>query len=378
MRSARRTTLAVHALATLALAACRGGADARGDGPSSAGDSGAPRDSGSLASAPRLASDGTIAVLTTSPLTAAIGMAADSFALREAIRVRLDTLPSFDIDPPPPADGPAADVVALGVATLERRLLERGRATWFVPIARNRVVLAWTDSSRRAADIDSASWRRIVLRRDTRVGRVDPAAAPMGVSSLLAMQLAEQQLADDGLASRLRAASPAARTYPSADSLLAALRAGALDVIWTYESTARAAELRWLNLGAAVDLGDEGATRTYMRAATVVQRPAPGDPSPRPRADSLAPAGDSLVVRGAPLAYALTIPRDVTNLAAAERFVRFLLSPDGQRILRRGTFDLVDPLVVRGTGVPESVALVVDSVVPVAADSARPPASPRP
>jgi molybdate/tungstate transport system substrate-binding protein len=377
MRSALRPCLA---LLVVVVAACGGGADTRGDGATSAsGADSAAGDSSALSSAAPFATDGSISVLTMGPLTPALRMVADSFAAREAILVRLDTLPVFDPGVTPSAPAPTADVVAISSAALERRLLANDLASWSLSLARNRVVLAWTDSSRRATELDSASWRRIVLRRDTRVGRVDPAAAPLGVHTLLAMQLAEAHLADRDLAQRLEGASPAARTFASPDSLLAALRAGALDVIWTYESIARAAELRWLNLGPAVDLGDERAGETYMRAAVVLhpeaRAGAPGSDAP----DSAlsAPGGDSLVVRGAPLAYAITIPRGVANLSAAERFVRFLLSPDGQRILRRGTFDLIDPLVVRGVGVPESVALIVDSVVAAAADSAR-PASPRP
>ncbi len=188
------------------------------------------------------------------------------------------------------------------------------------------------------------------------------------------MQLAEAALGESGLARRLLAASPAARTYPSSDSLLAALLGQSLDVIWTYESTARAAGLRWLNLGPSVDLGDAAASARYDSASTVVvfERPAPATPADSGAATTVR---DSIVVRGTPLRYALTIPRESANLALAERFVRFLFSTDGQRILRSGNFDLLDPLVVSGHGVPEAVAAVADSVARVAIGGSSVPGS---
>ncbi|MEP7383895.1 MAG: substrate-binding domain-containing protein [Gemmatimonadota bacterium] len=329
----------------------------------------------------RLANDGTLRVLTMSPLTGALRVAADSFSVREAVRVLLDTIPTLQSTVT--VEIRSADIVAISSEMLSRRLVGTERATWSLPFARNRIVLAWSDSSRRAAQIDSASWRRVLARRDVRVGRVDPARAPLGVHTLLTMQLAEKQLGESGLAKQLLAASPAARTYPSSDSLLAALRAHSVDVVWSYESVARAAGLRWLNLGPAVDLGEDAKAATYDSVSTVVTLPLPLPRLP-PASDStdgaagagaVVPANDSVIVHGVPLRYALTIPRESANLALAERFVRFLFSPDGQRILRDGPFDVLDALVVVGSGVPTAVAVIADSVTPLSISGAGAPPS---
>ncbi len=322
----------------------------------------------------RLANDGTLRVVTMSPLTGALRVAADSFSVREAVRVLLDTIPTLQSTTT--VEIRSADIIAISSDMLSRRLVATERATWSLPFARNRIVLAWSDSSRRAAQIDSARWRRVLARRDVRVGRVDPARAPLGVHTLLAMQLAENQLVERGLAKRLLAASPAARTYPSSDSLLAALRAQSLDVVWIYESAARAAGLRWLNLGPTVDLGDDVQAATYDSVSTVVTLPSASDSANGPAgAGETGTAHDSLVVHGVPLRYALTIPRESANLALAERFVRFLFSPDGQRILRDGPFDVLDALVVVGHGVPEAVAVIADSVTPLSITGAGAPPS---
>ncbi|MCC6774730.1 MAG: substrate-binding domain-containing protein [Gemmatimonadaceae bacterium] len=358
------------AVALLVMAACGAGADGRaaGDSGRAGADSAATSDSGRGAFAPRLASDGMLIVVTMSPLTHALRMAADSFSAREAVRVVLDTLPS--LAPLTRAPREDADIIAVSTTVLRTRFLATDRASWSFPFARNRVVLAWTDSSRRAADIDSASWRRILARRTTRTGRADPQVSVLGVHTLFAMQLAEQHLADGGLATRLGAAP----TYPSTDSLLAALLSNELDVIWTYESAARAAGLRWLNLGNRVDLGDDAEANSYGAASTLIVHVPPRDSAAARDSTAPAPVPDSLRVRGVPLRYALTIPRQSLNLAEAERFVRFLFSPDGQRILRGGAFDVIDPLVVVGTGVPTAVAVMADSVAQRLPDSTRAPA----
>lgn len=355
----RNTVCPVVAL--LVMAACGTGADRgrAGDSAGAGADSAAASDPGRGAFAPRLASDGTLIVVTMSPLTPALRMAADSFSAREAVRVVLDTLPSLAPLTHTPRED--ADIVAVSTTVLRSRFLATNRATWSFPFARNRVVLAWTDSSQRAADIDSASWRRILARRTTRTGRADPQRSALGVHTVLAMQLAEQELDDRGLAKRLGTA----RTYLSPDSLLAALRDNRVDVIWTYESVARAAELRWLNLGDRVDLGDDAEADIYGTVSTVVVHIASPDSAATQDSTAPAPAPDSLRIRGVPLRYALTIPRQSLNLSAAERFVRFLFSPDGQRILRGGAFEMIDPLVVSGSGMPTAVAMIADSVAPL-------------
>jgi hypothetical protein len=76
-------------------------------------------------------------------------------------------------------------------------------------------------------------------------------------------------------------------------------------------------------------------------------------------------------VRGAPLRYALTIPRRAPSPPLAERFVRYLFSPEGRRILRSSSFELLERIRVTGTEIPAAVAAVVDTVIasPVPDDS---------
>ena len=356
--------LVLAALLLLGAAACGPPADARNDAPGAAGaaDSGDTADlvAASSLTPPRLAIDATLSLLTAGPLSDAIGAAADSFGLREAVRIVHDTVPYMQFAAEAPSRDVTADIVALTEGVLVSRLVEREQATWYLRFAGNRIVVAWGDSSRHSASVDTTGWWKVLLRRDARVGRADPALDPLGVNTLIAMRLAERATGERQLATRLLAASPPSRLHPNADSLTASLRAGALDYIWTYESAAQHDGLRYVSLGRSVDLGDDAMAERY--ASTTVSIP------PRERADSVRAASDttdSVVVRGVPIRYSLSIPRRSINPAVAERFIRFLFSEEGRRILQRGDVMLLDRLVAVGSGIPAAVAAVSDSVAAV-------------
>lgn len=355
----------LSAFAVAAFLACSAGADRReASGSARAGDTTGERDSMAAATgvAPPLASDATLTLLTAAPLTPTLRIAAESFAVREAVRVVIDTLPELRTGRPDTPAQRAADVVALQDAELVARYIARREATWWLPFAGNRVVVAWSDSARRPLALDSANWIGVLTRRTTRVGRADPATTALGVHTLLAMQLAERARGERGLATRLQKAGAASLVLGGADTLAGALRAGALDVIWTYESLARAEGLRYLHLGDDIDLGSAARAAQYAAATVRLPRAVGHAAAAGDTAAGVAP--DSIELRGTTLRYTLTIPRQTRNLALAERFVRFLFAPEQARILLGGDFTLVTPLVAIGTGLPDAVVSVADSIVP--------------
>ena len=87
----------------------------------------------------------------------------------------------------------------------------------------------------------------------------------------------------------------------------------------------------YVTLPREVDLSDPALAGTYRA------RSAFGCPAQARR------AADSVEFRGEPILYALTIPRAAPHPATAAAFVRFVLSPEGQAILRRSGFLLELP-----------------------------------
>ena len=233
--------------------------------------------------------------------------------------------------------GRVPDVLAVADYQVLTALVVPAHATWYANFARNAMVLLYTDRSRGAAEITAANWWQVLQRPGVRTGRSDPALDPNGYRTVMVTQLAERHYRQPGLARRLLAAMPPRFMRPKEADLVALVQAGELDYAWSYRNIAVATGLRSLALPAEVDLSDPALAATYGLASVRV-------PGVR--------GGDPLTLRGEPIVYALTIPSAAPNPAAAQAFVRFVLSPDGQAILRRGGYILLDRPQAAGPGRP--------------------------
>jgi molybdate/tungstate transport system substrate-binding protein len=227
------------------------------------------------------------------------------------------------------------DVIALADQEVFPQLLVPRATSWYVRFARNRMVLAYADRSKGAAQLTAANWHRVLLRPDVRVGRSDPRLAPVGYRTLLLYRLAESYYRQPGLAARLEARTPPTLFRANASELVALLQAGELDYILDYESLARANRLRFVRLPPEIDLGDPARSREYARASVRVAR-----------------RTDTTTYVGSPIVYAVSVPRAAPHPGAGARFVAYLLSPAGQAVLRAHAVDaLVTPELV-GDSVP--------------------------
>jgi molybdate/tungstate transport system substrate-binding protein len=273
------------------------------------------------------------------PLRAAL----DSFASRTGAQVEQESAGSLETARKLTELHKIPDVIALADYRVFPQLLVPAHTTWYAAFARNRMVLAHTDRSRFASEITGDNWWEILQRPGVETGRSDPNLDPNGYRTLLVFKLAEMHHGQPGLAQRLLRATPSRNVRPKEVDLLALLQAGELDYIWSYESVAQAASLPYVRLPDEVDLGSPADSALYARAEVRV-----------------AGAGqvDSITFRGEPIVYALSIPTAAPHRATAERFVAFLLSPDGARILRGARLDVLERPMVAGSGAPA----VVDSL----------------
>ncbi|MBS1240662.1 MAG: extracellular solute-binding protein family 1 [Gemmatimonadetes bacterium] len=235
--------------------------------------------------------------------------------------------------------GRIPDVVGVADYLVIPNLLVPGQATWYVSFARNSMVLVHSDRSIGAREISSANWWQILLRPGVRTGRSDPSLDPNGYRALMVTQLAERHYGQPGLAGRLVAAMPPRYVRPKEADLIALVQAGELDYAWSYRSIARTVGLPYVSLPPEVDLSDPDRAAWYALARVRV----PG---------GTRAGADSITIGGEPIVYALTIPTRAPNPVAAEAFVRVVFSPDGQGILARHGFQLLDHPVAGGPGHP--------------------------
>ena len=280
-----------------------------------------------VAAMPVAAQDNVLVVFNAGSLARPLRAALDSFAARERVTVEQENAGSLETARKLTELHRIPDVIGLADHEVFGQLLMPAFVTEYHEFARNRMVLAYTASSRFANEITTANWTEVLLRPGVETGRADPALDPNGYRTLLVYQLAESYYAKAALARRLLDASPIRNVRPNEAALVGILQAGELDYIWSYESIAQAASLRYVHLPPEVDLGDPAMAERY---ATVTVRVPGRTPT------------DSITFRGAPILYGIAVPVAAPHRALGERFLAWLLSADGVRVLRAAKLDALD------------------------------------
>jgi len=235
--------------------------------------------------------------------------------------------------------GQVPDLLAVADQALLRQYVVPAHAAWFVRFGTNAIVLAYGPRARHADEISTANWWQVLQRPGVQVGRSDLRVDPSGYRADMVMQLAETFHGVPGLTARLRATIPERNIRRAEADLSAHLASGELDYGWTYENLAVAHGLRYVKLPPEIDLSAPAFATRY--AAATVAIPQTGGAPP-------------LVLTGAPIIFALTIPTRAANPQLALRFVQYLLSPDGRAALRRSGFSPLDVPEFEGE-VPEAL-----------------------
>jgi molybdate/tungstate transport system substrate-binding protein len=235
--------------------------------------------------------------------------------------------------------GKIPDVLGVADYGIIPKLLIPRYASWYVTFARNSRVLIYTDESVGAQEINRRNWWQVLLRPEVHAGHSDPALDPNGYRTLMVFQLAERFYRQPGLAERLDRAFPPKYIRPKEADLTALVQAGELDYSWSYASIARTAGLRYVTLPPEIDLSDASLADWYSQASVRLPGASRG-------------GRDSVEFRGEPIVYALTIPNEAPHPQNALAFARFVLSPQGQAILKANGFTLMEKPLVAGPEKP--------------------------
>jgi len=213
-----------------------------------------------------------------------------------------------------------ADVFGSADYTVIDTLLIPTHASWTIRFAANEMVIAYTQHSRRAGEIDRNNWHRILLDDNVAYGRADPNADPCGYRTVLTSRLAEVHYDESGLADRLLKKDQR-HIRPKETDLLALLEVGEIDYIFIYRSVASQHGLEWVILPDEINLKNPGLTDEYKKVAVEI---------------SGKTLGSVIKKEGAPMVYGVTIPKNAPNPKAALAFVTFLLERDkGLAIMER-------------------------------------------
>jgi len=246
------------------------------------------------------------------------------------------------------------DVVATADASLLPMLMystavpETGKpyTDWHIRFASNRLALAYTKDSYYGDEITSENWPDVLALPEVKVGLADPRFDAAGYRALMAFALVQERsgkyvffrpmfdgqfkspitlFLEDDLATitvpEVLETRPGSRVVLRGASiqLVALLQSGDLDYAFEYESVIRQRGLELLPLPDEVNLGSAAQESFYRKVQVNLDFKRFATVKPQ--------------FRGERIGYGITIPTNAPHGEAAERFVAFLLGPEGRRIM---------------------------------------------
>ncbi len=226
--------------------------------------------------------------------------------------------------------GRPADVVMSADYTVIDNLLLPDFSAWNVRFARNTMVIAYTDTSRFADEINADNWHEVLVRDGVIYGHSEPNADPCGYRTLLVWQLAERHYDEPGLYAKLDEHCPEEHVRPKETDLIALLQSGDMDYAFSYRSIAVQHGLEFVELPEEINLSRVEHADFYSQAAVALSGSEPGE---------------IITMVGKPIVYGVTIPNIGSSPELAVEFVAFLLGEQGQTIMEeQGQPPLVPPV----------------------------------
>ncbi|QGZ63804.1 extracellular solute-binding protein [Paraburkholderia acidisoli] len=189
--------------------------------------------------------------------------------------------------------------------------------SWYVNFAESPLLIGYNPKSRFAGDFKTKKWDQVLQEPGIRLGRTDPKLDPKGAFTVELMTKAAQAYNQPDLVQKVLGAPENPEQVLPEETLVGRLQSGQLDAGFFYST-----ETSDLKIPAI--------------------HPAP-----------------ELKIKAN---YTLTILNDAPNNAGAARFVNFLLSAEGRKLLAQHGVDVTRPSVNgQASAIPPSVQAVVDA-----------------
>jgi molybdate/tungstate transport system substrate-binding protein len=229
-----------------------------------------------------------------------------------------------------------ADVLGVADYSLISKLMVPHSATWYLGFVSNQITFAYTSHSKGASGLTANNWYKVLAQPGVRIGRSNPAADPSGYQILQMLQLANSYYHQPKLSASVLKNSPDSSVAETETSLLSALQSGQIDYLAIYKSTAQENHLKYIALPAQINLSDPSKAAAYGKVSIH--------------------AGSLGTLTAKPIIYGLTIPTSAPNSALGEKFISFVLGPQGQAIMRSNGFVVISPVLANPQDkVPASV-----------------------
>jgi len=233
------------------------------------------------------------------------------------------------------------DVMASADSAVIREMLMPEYADYCIDFTTNEMALMYTAKSKYAGKINANNWYQILLKPGVEYGHSDPNSDPCGYRSLLTWQLAEKHYKVKNLYNKLKEKMPKKNLRPKEVDLIALLEGGELDYIFIYRSVAQQHHAKHVIFPDEINLKSPAMTDLYKTVSLKITGKKPGQ---------------WVTVYGAPMVYGITIPKNAPNLQGGIEFISFILSPQGQEIMKKnGQPEILPPLVDNKNKLPEKL-----------------------
>lgn len=215
------------------------------------------------------------------------------------------------------AEGKIVDVIALAdYQVFTDILIPRFVETSFV-FATDQMVLAFDEFSTDSDRINGQNWMDVLLGNPTiKYARSDHRLDPCGYRTLMLWQLAELFYNRPGLFQALE--NGWSNLYPKSLDLAVSLMEGKIDYGFEYLSVAKQMNLQYIQFPAEINLSDPRKADYYARAKVVIEGNYPGLETE---------------ILGAPIEFAVSIPKNSNQKELAQEFIEILTGPRGEEIL---------------------------------------------
>jgi molybdate/tungstate transport system substrate-binding protein len=245
-------------------------------------------------------------------------------------------------------------------------------ADYYIRFATNSLVLAYTDNSRYANEINSENWYSILVRPDVTLGLGNPQVASIGYRAITAIQLAENYYGAPHLFHDLISAnlSPPINSISDGETytiivpevqnpkgeklklrssevdLTALLDSGHLDYCLIYLSNALQYGFNYIELPDEINMGSPQYKNVYEQVQVIYEHQ-------RFATISLDRTGETIY-------YGVTIPKNAPHPDLAEKFLKFLLEGTGKNDFELAHHPVFSPSFTDNiAAVPESLRSLV-------------------
>ncbi|MFB6082776.1 MAG: extracellular solute-binding protein [Halorientalis sp.] len=238
--------------------------------------------------------------------------------------------------------GRRADVLGVSDFRLIRDMVLGEYGEWLIVFATNAMSIQYREDSPGADRIGTDNWWEVLSRDDVTIGHSDPAVDPGGYRAVMTQQLGKEpfegsRLYDESTYRAMRDNSVVPTGTET--NLEGQLKSGELDYVLYYQSISASSDLPYVDLQPSVDLSKATAKYAKHYAKAEVQ------------------AGGTTYV-GAPIAYGMTVPSVARHPENGARWVEYMITEPGERILRNKGLQPVETPAVNAGGadsVPQRV-----------------------